>query len=64
LASKIVHFIFIGVGLFYLLMPKAAWRLEIIRGGRKNEPPKYALIINRVLGGILILIGLYRIIYG
>lgn len=60
--SNVVHYIFIGVGLFYLLLPRAAWRLEIIRGVRKNEPPKYAVNINRILGGILILIGLYRLI--
>jgi len=63
LTSKIVHIIFIAVGLFYLVLPKTAWRLKIFRDDRNSEPPKYAININRVLGGILVLIGIYRLIF-
>ncbi|NLK42988.1 MAG: hypothetical protein GX300_01175 [Tissierellia bacterium] len=60
---RFVHIIFIAVGLLYLLFPKTAWRLKLLREDRNSEPPKYAININRVLGGILILIGLYKIFF-
>lgn len=60
MASKIVHFIFIGVGLFYLLMPKAAWYLEIGWKIKDSEPSDLAIILHRVMGLILIIIGLLK----
>lgn len=56
-----MNFFFIVIGLFYLLGPRAAWYLSNGWKFKDSEPSDGILILNRVLGAILLIIGLLKI---
>ena len=49
--------VFVGLGLFLLLAPQVAWFLEWGWRFKNAEPSNAALIVNRVVGGVCILVG-------
>lgn len=51
--------LFIIVGLIYALMPRFAWNVEVKWKSLSKEPSKKAIVINRIIGIILFLIGIY-----
>lgn len=53
-------FILVVIGLFNLLAPRAAWYLEIGWKIKDSEPRDLAIILHRVMGLILIIIGLLK----
>lgn len=55
-----MKFFFIGVGLFYFLWPKGVWHLDKFRRPKGSEPTELAITINRIMGAILILFGIYQ----
>ena len=48
----------IFVGIFYLISPKSAWQMSHGWKPKRTEPPARMLKINRVLGGVFIVIGI------
>lgn len=54
--------LFIVVGLIYLFLPRFAWNVELRWKSSTREPSKNAILINRIIGIILLLIGIYRAI--
>lgn len=51
--------LFIAVGLVYVLFPRLAWNTEIKWKSAKKEPTRKALMVNRIIGIILLLMGIY-----
>lgn len=54
-------FIILLLGLFNLFFPKAAWYLEIGWKLKDAEPSDGVLILNRVIGIIVCIIGVFYI---
>lgn len=51
----LIGFLMIILGLFHLLAPAKAWKLEIGWQFKDAEPSKAALMFHRVIGGLLII---------
>lgn len=53
--------ILILIGLFNLILPREAWYLEVGWKLKDSEPSEGAIIFNRVVGGILVVIGIFNL---
>jgi|GEM_PF-1654692 len=53
---------FIIVGLVYVLFPRFAWSIEVKWKSHKKEPSKNNILINRIIGIILCLIGIFYLV--
>ena len=51
------------VGIFYLISPKSAWQMSHGWKPKRTEPPARMLKINRVLGAVLIVIGILCVLF-
>lgn len=54
-------FLLILAGLFNVIFPRAAWFLEIGWKIKDSEPSEGALILHRVIGVILCIVGIFNI---
>lgn len=53
-------FLLIVIGLFSLLAPRAAWYMEIGWKLKDSEPSEGVLNLNRIIGFVLILVGILK----
>lgn len=55
-------YIFIIIGLIYNLFPRLGWNIEVRWKSADKEPTKNNIILYRIIGIILCLLGIYQML--